>query len=165
MYCVHIFKDDSMKEIKIKGKNILKSLAKITTNSEINELYSWDYDNITTKCYGSYDGEPGLENKHELPPNGISNFLEEDSSEKLLFNDIFILRFKQDKLIDTTISDYGEFYNLVFNGFDDCISDSDSYFSSEDEDKINNHSETDEDFEIISDENDENSLDSDNNNY
>lgn len=165
MYCVKILKSDEMKEIKIKEKNILKSLAKITTNNEINELYSWDYDNITTKCYGSYDGEPGLENKHELPPNGVSNFLEENSSEKILFNDIFILRFQKNKLINTTISDYGEFYNLVFNGFDDCISESDSYLSSDIEDELINHSETDEDFEIISDENDENSLDSDNNNY
>ena len=126
MYCVQILKSDEMKEIKIKEKNILKSLAKITTNNEINELYSWDYDNITTKCYGSYDGEPGLENKHYSNQMELV-FLEENlNTEKILFNDIFILRFQKNKLINTTISDYGEFYNLVFNGFDDCISESDS---------------------------------------
>ena len=122
MLCVQIFKDDTMKEVKVKGNNILKSLTKLAVNNDsISELYSWNYENITTKCYGSYDGDAGFENKHELPPNGVSTFLEEDSSEKLLFGDLFILRFKDNKLLNTSISDYGEFYNLMFNDFDECL--------------------------------------------
>ena len=169
MYCVQILKDDSMKEIKIKikGNDILKTLTKITSNNEdICELYKWDYENVTTKCYGSYDGTSGFENKHELPPNGISNFLEEDSSEKLLFGDIFIVRFKDDKLISTTISDYGEFYNLIFNGFDECISEDEEFISEEeDDDYDSNISDTDEDFEIISNDSMDNDLENDNTNY
>ena len=155
MLCVQIFKDDKMKEINIKGKNILKSLEKISTNDNISELYSWEYENVTTKCYGSYDGEAGFENKHELPPNGISTFLEENSSEKLLFGDLFIVRFKNDIPIDTSISDYGEFYNLMFNDFDDCLSEDES-INYTDEECISNNSESDEDFEFIEEDNDDN---------
>lgn len=167
MYCVHILKDDSMKEIKIKGNDILKTLNKISSNSEnICELYSWEYESITTKCYGSYDGDAGFENKHELPPNGISSFLEEDSSEKLLFGDLFIVRFKDDKIISTTISDYGEFYNIIFNGFDECISEDEEFISEEeDEDYDSNLSDTEDEFEIISNDSTENDLENDNNNY
>ena len=166
MLCVQILKDDTMKEIKVKEKNIIKSLTKSSTNSEnISELYIWEYDNIIIKCYGCYDGDYGFENKHELPPNGVSNFLEEDSSEKLLFGDLFILRFKDDKLINTSISDYGEFYNLIFNDFDDCISDEEECLSEEEEEYDDDYSETDEDFEIISDNSVDDDLDNDNNNY
>lgn len=156
-----------MKEIKIKtNNNILKSLNKLSIyNGNICELYAWEYENITTKCYGCYDGEKGFENKHELPPNGISNFLEENSSEKILFNDIFILRFQDDKIINTTISDYGEFYNLIFNEFGDCISDNEESSSSSDEGSNNNLSETEEEFEIISYDSCDDNLENDNNDY
>jgi hypothetical protein len=165
MYCVQIFKDDNMKEIKIKGNDILKTLTKISSNNEnICELYKWEYENITTKCYGSYDGTCGFENKHELPPNGVSIFLEEDSSEKLLFGDIFIVRFKDDKLVNTTIADYGEFYNLIFNGFDGCISEDEDLYSSEEE-YLDEASDTEEEFEILSNSSDNNDLNTDFNNY
>jgi hypothetical protein len=164
MYCVQIFKDDTMKEVKVNGNNILKSLTKISVNNDtISELYSWKYENITTRCYGSYDGEAGFENKHELPPNGISNFLEEDSSEKLLFGDIFIARFKDDKLINTSISDYGEFYNLIFNDFDDCLSEEDINDDTEEEDS-SDISESDGDYSYAEDDIDDN-LDYDNTDY
>lgn len=164
MLCVQIFKDDTMKEVKITGKNILKNLSKLSYNDTVSELYSWKYENIITKCYGSYDGEAGFENKHELPPNGISKFLEEDSSEKLLFGDIFILRFKGDKLISTNISDYGEFYNLVFNDFDDCLSDEEIIHDVEEEADYSDVSESDGDYEDEEDDIDDN-LDYDNTSY
>ena len=164
MYCVQIFKDDTMKEVKVNGNNILKSLTKLSVNNDtISELYSWKYENITTRCYGSYDGEAGFENKHELPPNGISNFLEEDSSEKLLFGDIFIARFKDDKLISTSISDYGEFYNLIFNDFDDCLSEEDINDDTEEGDS-SDISESDGDYSYAEDDIDDN-LDYDNTDY
>jgi hypothetical protein len=44
MYCVQIFKDDTMKEVKVNGNNILKSLTKLSVNNDtISELYSWKY--------------------------------------------------------------------------------------------------------------------------
>jgi len=165
MLCVKILKDDRMKEIKIKGNNILKTLNKLSTNNDsISELYTWNYENITTKCYGCYDGEAGFENKHELPPNGISVFLEEDSSEKLLFGDLFIIRLKGDELINTSISDYGEFYNLMFNGFDDCLSEEEDYTDGVEDDYGTSDSETDEDYEILTDDIDDN-LEKDTNDY
>ncbi len=164
MLCVQIFKDDTMKEVKVKGNNILKSLTKLAVNNDsISELYSWNYENITTKCYGSYDGDAGFENKHELPPNGVSTFLEEDSSEKLLFGDLFILRFKDNKLLNTSISDYGEFYNLMFNDFDDCLTEEESI--DETDDNYTTDEETsDEEYEFIEEDIDDN-LESDNNEY
>tara|TARA_B100001094_G_C17971131_1_gene690344 strand:- start:235 stop:723 length:489 start_codon:yes stop_codon:yes gene_type:complete len=162
MLCVQIFKDDKMKEVKVKG-NILKSLTKLSIyNNTIKELYSWECENITTKCYGCYDGDAGFENKHELPPNGVSNFLEEDSSEKLLFGDLFILRMNNGKLIDTSISDYGEFYNLMFNDFDDCLSEEDQ-IDNTDEDYISDKESSDEEYEFIEEIDD--NLENDNNEY
>jgi hypothetical protein len=152
-----------MKEVKVKGNNILKSLTKLSVyNNTIKELYSWECENITTKCYGCYDGDAGFENKHELPPNGVSNFLEEDSSEKLLFGDLFILRMNNDKLIDTSISDYGEFYNLMFNDFDDCLSEEDQ-IDNTDEDYISDKESSDEEYEFIEEIDD--NLENDNNEY
>ncbi len=164
MLCVQIFKDDTMKEVKVKGNNILKSLTKLAVNNDsISELYSWNYENITTKCYGSYDGDAGFENKHELPPNGVSTFLEEDSSEKLLFGDLFILRFKDNKLLNTSISDYGEFYNLMFDDFDECLTEEESI--DETDDNYTTDEETsDEEYEFIEEDIDDN-LESDNNEY
>ncbi len=157
MLCVQIFKDDKMKEVKIKSNNILKSLTKISANNDkISELYTWTYENITTKCYGCYDGDAGFENKHELPPNGISVFLEEDSSEKLLFGDLFIVRFKDNELINTSISDYGEFYNLMFNGFDECLSEEENYIDGVEDEYGTSDSETDEDYELLKEEIDDN---------
>ena len=163
MLCVQIFRDDKMKEVKVKGSNIVKSLTKLSVyNNTIKELYSWECENITTKCYGCYDGDAGFENKHELPPNGVSNFLEEDSSEKLLFGDLFILRMNNGKLIDTSISDYGEFYNLMFNDFDDCLSEEDQVDNT-DEDYISDKESSDEEYEFIEEIDD--NLENDNNEY
>jgi hypothetical protein len=89
--------------------------------------------------------------------------LEEDSSEKLLFGDIFIARFKDDKLISTSISDYGEFYNLIFNDFDDCLSEEDINDDTEEEDS-SDISESDGDYSYAEDDIDDN-LDYDNTDY
>ena len=83
MKFIHIFKDGKMDEIEYKDKKynekkIIKYLNKISKSqgsTDIRKLYSWEYDNKTILCYGWYDGEHGFENKHELPPNGVSNFL------------------------------------------------------------------------------------------
>lgn len=166
MLCVQILKDDTMKEITVKGNNLLKSFTKLSVNNDsISELYTWTYENITTKCYGSYDGDAGFENKHELPPNGISTFLEEDSSEKLLFGDLFIARFKSDKLIDTSISDYGEFYNLMFDGFDECLSEEEEESEDTDEGCTSNESDTDEEYEFIQEDSSDENLEIDTTDY
>lgn len=176
MLCVQIYKDGKMEEIKIiKNKKfscntlckIFNNFSKSQGNDSIKELYSWSHDNYNIRCFSWYDGESGFENKHELPPSGISDFLEEDSSNKLLFGDIFLVKEKDNKIFDFSVSDYGVFYNIIFDGFYDCEESSDiesNSFSEEDPDYDPNDYYTDEDYEIITDE-ENNELDIDNNNY
>ena len=66
--------------------------SKSQGEGEIKQLYKWSYENKIINCFGWYDGEAGLENKHDLPPSGISSFLEEDSSTILLFGSLFIVK-------------------------------------------------------------------------
>ena len=63
-------------------------------------MYVWNHDKKKIICYGWYDGEAGFENKHELIPNGNSPFLEDESSEILLFGDIFVVCMEKEKYID-----------------------------------------------------------------
>ena len=84
MKFVHIKKDGSMddKDHKITKKNICKTLTNLSNsegNNSLQELYNWNYEKYTIHCYGWYDGEAGFENKHDLPPSGVSQFLESDS--------------------------------------------------------------------------------------
>ena len=95
---VRINVDGTMNDVKISIttiKTIIKQLNNITLSkgsTDLKQLYRWNYLDKEIYCYGWYDGEHGFENKHDLLPNGNSSFLcDEDSSEKLLFGDIFIL--------------------------------------------------------------------------
>lgn len=158
MKIIRINKNGSMNELELKIPknpiNILNKNKNSCGNGDLKELYLWKYDNKTIKCYGWFDGDSGFENKHELAPNGLSNFLEEDSSSKLLFGDIFILAYdNENKCKDFCVSDYGMFYEYINEGFDDCESyDSDDSLSteefSEDEDYIqsDNTSESDDEY-------------------
>ena len=148
MKIIRVNKDATMNDIELKvtSKNLLSKLNKNAIskgNKEINELYKWIHNNTIVKCYGWYDGEPGFENKHELIPNGSSNFLEEDSSVQLLYGDIFLVCFKKNKIIDYTVPNYAELFNLIHDGFDDC---SENDFSEEEGEK---EEETEEDKHFI----------------
>ena len=140
MKVVHIHKDGTMDDldITIKKGNICKSLCDVSLSQgedKLKLLYEWPYNNSTILCYGWHNGNAGFENKHDLPPNGSCDFLESDSSEQLLFGDIFIIQRIKNKYADFEISDYGEFYNYMFGGFDDCDSDDDESLDSEEEDE------------------------------
>lgn len=170
MKIVQICKDNTMNEIdnKLSLKNITNKLSKISKtqgHNSLKELYYWNYDNSKIICYSWYDGDTGFENKHELPSGGTSAFLDEDSSEKLLFGDIFICKLKDNKLCDFDISEYGEFYNIHFGGFDDCESSSDDEEEeyNENSEIFDNEEECDEDYEIINNSDEE--LEEDNYNY
>ena len=69
---------------------------------------------------------------------------------------------------DFNVSDYAELYDIINEGFDDCLSDDseDSELDEESDDQDYNSAEekeeSDEDFELIDSENE---LDIDNNNY
>lgn len=152
MKVVQILKDGSMKENEYKSLN-MKSCCRIFQknsisqgNNDIKELYRWNYENSIIHCYGWYDGEAGFENKHEMIPGGKSDFLDEDSSVQLLFGDIFLMKTQNKKFKTFDVSDYSEFYNIMFHGFDDCD-------DSDDED-MNTESE-DEDYDPVSENEDE----------
>ena len=153
MKIVRINIDGTMNDLDIilKKKSILKvleekSLSKGNTNFA--ELYKWNHEGKEVVCYGWYDGEAGFENKHDLIPGGNSSFLcDEDSSEKLLFGDIFLICYdKKKSLINFDVSCYAELYDIMFEGFDDCNTDDDD--EEEEEEEPNTE---DEDF-IVDDE-------------
>jgi len=144
MKIVRINKDGTMNDIEYKNKKgiVLKQLEKLAVSkgcSEFCELYNWSYDCKDIKCYGWYDGEPGFENKHDLIPNGKSSFLDENSSEKLLFGDLFFICYNGKKIVDYLVSDYAELYNVLFEGFDDCSSQEDYNDSESGEDNISDN--------------------------
>lgn len=182
MKVVRVNIDGTMDDIDITPstkKNIINKLIKNSISkgeTELKELYRWNVgSNMELICFGYYDGDYGFENKHDLPPNGISDFLDDDnnSSTKLLFGDIFIGLFnnKDKKFKECCVSDYGGYYEELFEGFDDCeLSEEESEdecLCSEDEDFI-----VDDKEEILNDEDDDDSdfnsdeqLDIDSNDY
>ena len=147
--------------LNIENRNIVNILNKNSNKkgkNNIRHLYSWTKESKTIKCYGWYDGEHDCVNKHELIPYGSSKFLEDDSSTILLYGDIFLLCYDNNKIIDFCVTDYAEFYEEINEGFDDC--DSDEYDSDDsdnleqeeeecDEDYDDNEEEMVHDFEII----------------
>jgi len=126
MKCIQIFKDGKMDELEIKSKKILNNLinsSKSQGNDELIKLYSWNFEGSNICCYGWYDGVTGFENSHDLPHGGQSYFIEEDSSEKILYGDIFIVKYHGGLPVDITISDYSVFYSDRFENFSDYSSD------------------------------------------
>lgn len=146
MKIIRINNDGTMNDIsidtKLTKKTISKTLNKNTISKgdgDINLLYKWKVDgNCELLCYGWYDGQAGFENKHDLPPSGISDFIDDDddSDKKLLFGDIFILLQSGDNFIDIDVTSYANFYEVLFDGFDDCnTSDDDISEEETEEDK------------------------------
>ena len=129
MKCIQIFKDGKMDELNLpNGNNLLSKLANLSKSHGINELskiYYWKFEGADICCYGWYDGDKGFENSHDLPHGGMSDFIEEDSSEKNLYGDIFILKYHNGVPVDINVSDYSVFYSDRFDNFSDYSSDND----------------------------------------
>ena len=126
MKFVQIKNDGTMCEQQkdITTRNIRKVLRELSCVKKIYHLYDWSYEDSILRCYGCLDGKPGQENKHDLPVNGIKIIETLDNSDtQLLFNDIYIVKMTNKSYQDLDISDYGLFYNVCFDGFDDCHSD------------------------------------------
>tara|TARA_Y100000590_G_scaffold467728_1_gene647648 strand:- start:68 stop:598 length:531 start_codon:yes stop_codon:yes gene_type:complete len=125
MKVVQIHKNGDMTDIdcKFTKKNICKILSQCSKsqgNNNIKLLYTWNIFECKLLCYGWNEGESGFENKHDLPPSGNSTFLENDSSESILFGDIFIVKCVKEKYSPIDIIDYSDSYNNLFSGFEDC---------------------------------------------
>lgn len=165
MKIVQIKNDGNMVELDVQFtvKNIRKVMREITKVKKILNLYSWTYGNSTVLCYGCLEGKAGKENKHELPPSGVKLIENIDNSDtQLLYNDIFVVRVEHKKYLNLDVSDYGLFYNLCFEGFDDCNSDVDNsseasnesgenlneFIVNDDTSSLNSDYELDEDFNV-----------------
>ena len=107
--------------------------SKSQGNGLVKDLYVWPYEGKELICYGWYDGEPGFENKHDLPSGGKSRFLDTDSATQLLYGDIFMISRTKDKIHSLDIAGYGEFYSMMFGGFEDCGSEDDIVETSDEE--------------------------------
>jgi hypothetical protein len=167
-------------ELNIENRNIVNILNKNSNKkgkNNIRHLYTWTKENKIIKCYGWYDGNHNCINKHELIPFGSSKFLEEESSNILLYGDIFLLCYNDNKIMDFYVSDYADFYNEIHDGFDDCDSDEElsgsesEYYDGQEDDDDEEYKPTEEeedecdhDFEIINT-SDSEELDEDKNTY
>ena len=143
MKIIRINCDGSMNDItidvKLTKRNATKNLNQNSVSKgegDIKELYRWKVDNGNSEitCYGWCDGHIGFENKHDLPPSGVSDFIDdEDSSDKkLLYGDIFILLSSDLSFKDIDVSTYANYYDFLFDGYDDCNT-SDDELSEEEE--------------------------------
>jgi hypothetical protein len=182
---IHVFKDGKMDELELKKNNINEINKIISKNcksqgaNDIKLLYKWYYENNYISCYGWYEGELGFKNKHDLPPGGISSFLDEDSSEKKLYGDILLIKSdKFNKIIDFNISEYSVFYNHIFDTYDNYNSDNNYDSDNNSDDNINisddnfnksnsnNDNITDDEYEILDisdDDDDDDDIDNINN--
>jgi hypothetical protein len=108
----------------------------IKKNKNISMLNTWKYNNYDFVIYGCENGNAGEENKYDLPP---------PIDCELYFNDLYIIKMKNDKLENLNIEEYNIFYNDCFGGFEDIQSTDD-----EEEVELSEHT-SDRDF--IDDEN------------
>ena len=140
MKIVQIKVDGNMNEVsgEFTKKNIRKLMREITGVKKYECLYEWIYDDSTVQCYGCLEGKAGKENKHELPPSGEKMVEALDTSDnQLLFNDMFMVKIEGNNYSDFDVADYGLFYTLCFDGFDDCYTDGESEISDDDTGSLN----------------------------
>ena len=114
MKLIRINSDGTMNDITIDTKLNKKTLSKsLTKNSiskgdgDINLLYKWKVQgNCDLLCYGWYDGHAGFENKHDLPPSGISDFIddEDDSDKKFGLGILYNINKRSAIFLETTSS-------------------------------------------------------------
>lgn len=126
MIILQIDINNTMKEIDINTNDINKYFS--NNEYECYEcLYSWNFQNSIIKCYGLYSENYSNVNKHTLPPGGISNILNEESSSIMLSGNIYICCYKNDIITNYYISDYGTFYYVTNeqNDFEDTSSEPD----------------------------------------
>jgi hypothetical protein len=101
--------------------NITKyNLNFINNNKSILNLYTWKFNEYDYKLYGYENGIAGNENKYDLPPPIDNN---------LYFNDLYLLKYKNDEIINLTLEDYKNFYETLFGGFEDILENNDEISS------------------------------------
>ncbi len=136
MIIIRINTDNTMSELK-SNKNWINTIKKDSNNSEINLLYEWFIENNSKLLlYGNLVGEQI--NNHVLPSNGISSIISEINN-NILYDNIYIVKLKDNKLVDYTIKEYGEFYSINYDSNNSCSeSDEEIYHFNSDSSYINN---------------------------
>jgi len=122
--------------IKISKKGKITNINKpdihfIKNNKYISKLNTWKYNDYDFVIYGCENGNAGEENKYDLPP---------PIDCELYFDDLYIIKLKNNKLTNLTIEEYNTFYNDCFGGFEDIQS------SEEEEDEELSEHSSDRDF-------------------
>ena len=128
--------------------NLIKSHFKKTGEGDIERQCSWELDDYLISVFGWKNGSAGKENKTELPPP-------EDTD--IFFGDILATKSdKTGKLMDFTKTDFKEFFEIAYGGFEslgsDDTSDPDNYDEQSDDSFIVN---SDEELEIDEESDDE----------
>ena len=70
----------------------------------------YKYNDKTLSFYAWNNGRAGSENKHDLPP---------PIDKELYFGNIFVIAHNNNEIIDLTETEYDEFYENAFGGFED----------------------------------------------
>lgn len=125
MKVLQINKNDTMCDCNLEftSKTLRKVMRETSKVKKIQHLYTWPYENNEILCYGCVDGNAGSENKHDLPGSGKKELSSLDNSDtQLLYNDIYLVMKHGKKFLDFDTSEYGLFYTLCFEGFDECNS-------------------------------------------
>tara|TARA_B100000925_G_scaffold290232_1_gene274973 strand:- start:3896 stop:4564 length:669 start_codon:yes stop_codon:yes gene_type:complete len=85
-------------------------VLKVTGKDNLERECDFTYSDKTISVYAWTKGKAGTENKHELPP---------PIDKELYFGNIFIIYHNKGKLLNLSQSDYNEFYEMAFGGFED----------------------------------------------
>ena len=137
-----------------------KYIKGVNTNKLEREC-DFDYLDKIISIFAFNEGAAGEENKTELPP---------PLDKQLYFNNIFVIGHNNNKIVNLTKSEFDEFYETSFGGFDDINSDDswseeeeanseDEDFVVNDDDEIEKVSSSEEEEEYISEEDTEDSSD------
>ena len=125
MIIIRINTDNTMTELK-SNKNWINTIKKDSNNSDINLLYEWYIDsNSKLLLYGHLDGEQI--NNHILPSNGISSIISELNC-NILYDNIYIVKLEENKLVNYSIQEYGEFYSINYDTNNSCSESDDELY-------------------------------------
>ncbi len=125
MIIIRINTDNTMSELK-SNKNWINTIKKDSNNSEINLLYEWFIENNSKLLlYGNLVGEQI--NNHVLPSNGISSIISE-LNDNILYDNIYIVKLKENKLVNYSIREYGEFYSINYESNNSCSESEDDIY-------------------------------------
>ena len=109
----------------------LKNIDIDTGSDTFSLLYIWKLGDCNISIYGWKDGVHNQVNQTELPP---------PLDTPLCFGDLVLTKSINNKNVDFEETDYLEFYDKIFGGFEDLGSEDSSSDEEEDDDNISNDS-------------------------